>query len=190
MEGSRMLPLNEQTGLQQLQLELGRTPYGHYPDDLAAWTCVDEALAALAEGNFGIGAVLVDPGGQTVRQGHNKVFKPHFRSDGHAEMVVLRDFETICRDTPLRGYTLYTSLESCPMCMARLITAGVSRVLHIADDPQAGMVHLAHQLPPVWRELASEQRFESARCSPALKDLATQAFMLNVRRLDGLLKAR
>lgn len=161
-----------------------------YPDDRAAEACIAEAHEALEDGNFGIGAILVDPDGKTVISGHNQVFSPMFRSDLHAEMVVINAFEMMRRNEPLRGYTLYTSLEPCPMCMARLITAGVSRVFHVADDPQAGMVHLAHQLPPVWQSLAERQRFEPAQCSPALKELATGAFLVNVQRLDGLLKAR
>lgn len=122
--------------------------------------------------------------------GHNQVFFPRFRSDLHAEMVVVNMFEMMRADESLRGYTLYTSLEPCPMCMARLITAGVSCVFHVADDPQAGMVHLAHQLPAVWQQLAERQRFGPAQCSPVLKNLATRTFLVNVQRLDGILRAR
>lgn len=55
-------------------------------------TCL-EALLAVEEGNFGIGAVLVDTKGAIVEGGHNQLFTPYFRSDRHAEMVVMNKFE-------------------------------------------------------------------------------------------------
>ncbi len=175
-----------------LQAELrAYVPDSRYPDDAAAKICIEEALAAVDEGNFGIGCLIVDSQGRTVARGHNHVFFPHFRSDLHGEMVVMNAFEDAHLRLPsMKDYTLYTSLESCPMCMARLITAGVGRIFHIADDPPSGMVHLAHQLPPVWQSLAERQSFEPAQCSPVLKDLATRAFLINIARLDGMLKSR
>lgn len=182
---------NELNLVRELWAELRGCPIdSRYPDDPVAAVCIAEALLAIEEGNFGIGAVLIDPDGRTIGQGHNHVFTPFFRSDQHAEMVVLNDFEDAKRNASLRNHTLYTSIEPCPMCMARLITSGVSRVFHLAPDPDAGMVHLAHELPPVWRGLAGRQRFEPARCQHALKDLATKTFLVNLGRLDGVLNAR
>ena len=69
-----------------------------------------EALAAARAGNYGVGAVLVDPNGEIVERGRNAVFYPHFRSDLHAEMVAMNAFEerhpmwTTCGDT--RSYAL------------------------------------------------------------------------------------
>ena len=186
-----MLTPDERSVWSAMQGELrDYVPNAQFPDDAAAKLCIAEALAALDEGNFGIGAVLLDPEGRVANTNHNRVFAPHFRSDAHAEMMVVNTFEELCSNHSLRGYTLYTSLEPCPMCMARLITSGISRVFHVADDQNAGMVHLAHQLPLVWQSLAERQRFKLARCSPALKALATKAFMLNVARLDKKLCAR
>src|SRR5690242_5162589 len=100
----------ERAGWYTLQAELaGYQSDGRCPDDQAAMACIEEACSALGEGNFGIGALLVDPDGKTVLRKHNQVFKPYFRSDAHAEMVVVREFETMHHDQSLRGYTLYTS---------------------------------------------------------------------------------
>src|SRR5579864_9473013 len=59
-----------------------------HPDDAYAWLTCTLALEGVARDNFGVGAILVDAGGQVVAQGHNQVFHPYFRSDRHAEMVV------------------------------------------------------------------------------------------------------
>ncbi|MDL5503021.1 MAG: nucleoside deaminase, partial [Candidatus Methanoperedens sp.] len=100
------------------------------PDDKYVWLKNVLALKGVDSGNFGVGCILVDFHGNVVVQGHNEVFNPYFRSDRHAEMVVMDEFEDTHRDIPMiQGFTLYTSLESCPMCFVRLITSGVNKVL-------------------------------------------------------------
>src|SRR5262249_18485032 len=118
-------------------------PQAAYPDDaFAKLTCL-LALEAVEEGDFGVGGILVDSSGNVVNAGHNLLFKPYFGSDRHAEMVVMDEFEDANQSlTKLVGYTFYTSLESCPMCLARLITSGVNKTLYVAPDLTGGMVHL------------------------------------------------
>ena len=88
------------------------------------------------------------------------------------------------------GYRLYTSLESCPMCMARLISSGVSVVLHVADDLEGGMVRQRHLLPPVWQKMMEPMVFATARCSERLRDMARQIFAVNAAELNQKLLAR
>jgi tRNA(Arg) A34 adenosine deaminase TadA len=144
-----------------------------------------EALFAAQKGNFGVGAVLVKDD-IIVARGHNKVFKPKFRSDLHAEMDVINKFENHFRtNEPLHGYTLYTTVECCPMCFCRVITSGVNRVVYLAQDEQGGMVHKLNDLPAAWIKLAARQQFEHANKYGNLVKLATRIFMLNVRELDA-----
>jgi len=84
----------------------------------------------------------------------------------------------------MAGYTLYTSLESCPMCLARLITSGVATVKYVAPDTQGGMVHLMGNLPPIWQELAKRQTFPQATCSPIVIQSAFEIFMMNADQLN------
>ena len=64
-----------------------------------------EALVAALRGNYGVGALLVDPQGTIVARGQNAVFSPYFRSDLHAELVVMNALRsailrsTVCVDT-------------------------------------------------------------------------------------------
>jgi tRNA(Arg) A34 adenosine deaminase TadA len=138
-----------------------------------------EAIEAAKEGNFGVGAVIVDPGGQIVMGGHNHVFNPHFRSDIHAEMDVMSKFEDAFTEVAsMRNYMLFTSLEPCPMCLTRLITSGVGQVYHAAPDVETGMVSRLKDLSPVWVDLAESQIFAQADCSPELIDIALQVFLV------------
>ncbi len=149
------------------------------PHEPYALIALEEAIAAARDGNFGVGACLVDPDGKIVERGHNHVFHPYPRSDLHAEMDTMTRFEErVRRPTDLRDYTLFTSLEPCPMCLTRLITAGVGQVLHVAPDPESGMVSRLQSLTPVWVELAHSQRFALAEVSTELRAMAHDIFLL------------
>jgi tRNA(Arg) A34 adenosine deaminase TadA len=162
-----------------------------FSDDYFALETCKLALEAVESGNFGIGCIIINCDNEIVARGHNQVFHPYFRSDRHGEMVVMEKFEDQYREVSnMNGYTLYTSLESCPMCMTRLITSSCEQVLHIADDPLAGMVHLKDNLPPIWIEFAQRQTFAKANCSVELQEAAQQIFMLNVEELNSILLQR
>jgi tRNA(Arg) A34 adenosine deaminase TadA len=150
----------------------------HQDQPLGLIAC-QEAFAAARQGNFGVGAVLVDPHGSVVAQGHNTVFSPRFRSDLHAEMVVMNAFEERHPTTDtLRGYTLLCSLEPCPMCLARLLAAGVPTVKFLAPDDLGGMVRHRHHLPPAWQWLGQRQTIGQADVSDGLRQCALEVFLL------------
>jgi tRNA(Arg) A34 adenosine deaminase TadA len=161
------------------------------PDDDYSWlTCV-LALKSVRLGNFGVGSILVAGAGNVVAWSHNRVFAPHFRSDRHAEMVVVDEFEDACQGmTKLESYTLYTSLESCPMCLTRLIISRIGRIAHVADDTVGGMVHRLKSLPTIWIDLASSHSFIRASCSTELRKASTQIFLINADELNNTLKGR
>ncbi|MBA2409710.1 MAG: nucleoside deaminase [Gammaproteobacteria bacterium] len=166
-------------------------PRAKHADDACVWlTCV-LALEAVNAGNNGIGSILVDSVGRVVAQGHNAVFNPYFRSDRHAEMVVMDDFEDAHPELgKLHGYALFTSLEPCPMCLVRLGTSGVKKVLFAASDAAGGMAHKLNDLPPFWIELLQGKMFSQAECSPGLAEAAGEIFLLNLEELTARIKAR
>jgi cytosine deaminase len=90
-------------------------------------------------------------------------------------MVVMNAFETAVQGHhDLASYTLITSLEPCPMCMTRLIFAGVGTVLHVCADPIGGMVQRQASLPPVFRQITESlsQVWGLADCSQELREAA------------------
>ena len=177
---------NPSMSLQEIEgLLAAYTPDPRCAHDRWIFLAVQEAVAAVREGNAGIGAVLVDPAGEVVERAHNQRLRPYHRSDLHAEMNVVTRFEERCRDVPtLLGHTLYSSLEPCPMCVVRLITAGIGHVYHAAPDPESGGVCMLDRLTPVWIQMARGLEFGEATCSPTLKLLARETWLVtaNARR--------
>ncbi|MBN2026822.1 MAG: nucleoside deaminase [Actinobacteria bacterium] len=163
---------------------------GAHPDEPhALMTCV-LALQAVAEGNAGVGCMIAAADGGAVAYGHNKVFHPYFRSDLHGEMVTMNEFEDLRLDIRPGDLTLYTSLEPCPMCMARILTAGIGRVLYLARDEMWGMTEERDKLPPTWRDLAEGKVFAAAECSQELRVASSRIFAINIDELYERLKNR
>ena len=153
-------------------------------DELLGIETCREALAAAREGNYGVGAILLDPAGEIVQRGRNQAFQPLFRSDLHAEMVVMNAFENSCRaSADMRGYTLVCSLEPCPMCLGRLLIAGVEQVKFLARDELGGMVSHIDHLPTAWQNLRRRQQFVEAEVSEELRALSLELFLLNLEAL-------
>lgn len=179
--------------LQDLEASLAsvgaeRTPHQDQPLGLVVCR---EAFAAARRGNYGVGAVLVDPHGHVVAQGQNAVFYPHFRSDLHAEMVVMNAFEERQAEVDtMRGYTLLCSLEPCPMCLARLLTAGVPTVKFLAYDALGGMVSHRHHFPLAWQRLGQRQAVVQAEVSDRLRQFALEVFLVNLEACRQKLWAR
>jgi len=163
-----------------------------YKDDEFAWLSCIFALKAVYRGNFGVGSVIVNSIGELISFGHNEVFYPYFRSDRHAEMVVMNKFEEKYHNlSNFSGFTLYTSLESCPMCLVRLISSGIKRIYHIASDETGGMTNrMEESLPEDWLELAKGQDFGPAVCSTVLSNTAKEIFLSNANQLFEKLKSR
>lgn len=162
----------------------------HRDQRLGVLAC-SEALAAARMGNYGVGAVLIDPGGEILERGRNSVFFPHFRSDMHAEMVVMTAFEERRPAVEnMRGYTLLCSLEPCPMCLARLLIAGVQTVKFLAYDDLGGMVSQRDAFPSAWRRLRQRQDFIPADVSDSLRQFALDVFLLNLESCRQRLLSR
>ncbi len=160
-------------------------------EDLEIWITCLLALKAVSLDNFGVGSTVVNPEGDMVSWGQNEVFRPYFDSHKHAEMQAMDVFETAHKNiAEMRKYRLYTSVESCPMCLTRLINSGLGAVIHGAADPEGGMVHKIKDLPQTWADLSQKQIYRQARCSPALTNTANKIFKFNLDLLFQRIKER
>lgn len=146
--------------------------------DMLAIHAINQAVLAIKNGGWGIGAVLIDnESGKIIFTGQNKTT----RSDLHAEMDLLNQFEDSYPDKKtrkemLKRCTLITSLEPCPMCLCRLIAARVGSVYYVAPDEPGGMIHLFENLPASWKLLAKDKIYEQADCSDVLVKIAGEVF--------------
>lgn len=152
-------------------------------DEILGWLSCVHALESIVSGNFGIGALILDRNGYIWTQGHNEVMQPYFRSDAHAEMVVLSRFEAEYPDLKLPGLMLYTSLEPCPMCYTRLLISSMEEVVFVANDVPGGMVARKDQMPPYWRSMENNCRFRKATIRAELEQLSLAILSSNHKAL-------
>lgn len=94
------------------------------------------ARGAGRRGEVPVGAVVVYQG-QVIAAASNRVERSQDAS-AHAELLALRRAASRLGSWRLRGCTLYSTLEPCPMCAGALLLARVARVVYAADDPRKG----------------------------------------------------
>jgi tRNA(adenine34) deaminase len=95
---------------------------------------LEEAERARAEGNSGVGSVIVRDG-EVIGKGRNLVYTTHDIT-AHAETVALRDTGGDLMLIDFWGCTLYTTFEPCPMCCGAILLSGVSTlVMGGRNDP-------------------------------------------------------
>ncbi len=100
-------------------------------------TALTLAWEAYVGGNVGVGAVLTDPRGRVVAVGRNRVSdkeappgRLRSTSIAHAELDVLGQL----MPGDYRHHTLWTTLESCPLCSMAIVMSNVGSVAFAARD--------------------------------------------------------
>jgi tRNA(Arg) A34 adenosine deaminase TadA len=101
--------------------------------DLAAWT----ARSLKTEHPVPFGAqIFHSRTGERLMRATNAVGKENDPSS-HAEVRAVRLACKKLKGFSLKGYTLYTTCEPCPMCMAGALWAGLDRVVYGATIEDA-----------------------------------------------------
>jgi tRNA(adenine34) deaminase len=112
---------------------------------------------AYLAGTIPVGAVVVDEAGEVVGRGRNRTFDKGRDKQlsgsrlAHAEVNALL---ALGSDSTYEGFSLYTSLEPCHLCVSAAIAVRVGRLWYAAREPYAGAVakllpsadHEAHPL--------------------------------------------
>ena len=167
-------------------------PHPDFKDDGFGLVVIKQALISLKEGSGGIGACLVDEeSGKVVATGRNRQYRPYFRSDLHAEMDLLNRYEDWLRKRGGKDsgvdprdcgqLVLVSSVEPCPMCLTRIINAGIKTMVYVTPDEKGGMVSRMDQLPPFWKQRALQCEYRQAVCSPAVQQIARDLFDVTTR---------
>jgi tRNA(Arg) A34 adenosine deaminase TadA len=156
-------------------------PSAEYTDDIYAKAANLQALKSVIQGGYGIGSVLVNQEGKIIAAAHNSQIQKH-RSDLHAEMTLLTDFEesrlakqyvNIYVYKP--GLIVFSSAEPCPMCYIRINTTGAD-TKYCTPGPDDGMASRTNFLPPAWREMAEKRKVSLGNCSPVMQKMAHLLF--------------
>lgn len=110
------------------------------------------AWEAFCVGTVPVGCVIVDTECRIVAEGRNAIYDrdypwPFAGSNlAHAEMMALSRIRE-SEHPNIREYTLYTSLEPCPMCFGAINMMHVRRIRCGARDAIAGSLVLAEATP-------------------------------------------
>ena len=156
-----------------------------YPHDIPSIISVEEAIRAGRMGNVAVGGCLLKHD-EVIHRDVSKALAPYHRTDLHVEMVLLNQLEDqLCDDpTPrMRDYTLFTSQEACPMCLARICFNQVGKTYYVYRDsssPEAGEMTNWDRLPPGFRGLGSRLVIEEAQCAPELKEISRQVWLNSI----------
>jgi len=152
---------------------LQQAPHSQHPDDIWARLCCEQALLAVEQGCYGVGAVLVNDAQELLYSARNQVFAGHYRSAAHAEMQLIDQLESKHPQQDRSTLTLYVSLQPCLMCYGRILLAGITRVRYLARDKPGGFT--GKHLPAAWAELAARTSVRQADVHGYWIKLAEQA---------------
>jgi tRNA(adenine34) deaminase len=110
------------------------------------------AWQSFCNGTIPIGCVIVNDQGEVVARGRNAIFDTSSTHPlagtvmAHAEMMALSQLKE--KEHPnIRTYTLYTTLEPCPMCFGTLVMMHIRHVKYAGRDGVAGSIALKSATP-------------------------------------------
>jgi tRNA(Arg) A34 adenosine deaminase TadA len=156
-------------------------PSPEYSDDVYAKAANIQALKSVMQGGYGIGSVLINTDGKIIAEAHNNQIQKR-RSDLHAEMTLMTDFEDNRKSKKYMnlyvykpGLTVFSSAEPCPMCFIRINTAGAD-TRYCTPGPDDGMVSRTDFLPPAWREMALKRKVSLGDCSSVMQKISHLLF--------------
>ncbi len=107
-----------------------------HTDEFWMANAIDSAIQALKNGEFPVGCILVS-GDEIVGRGDriNSTGTEENELD-HAEIRAIRDWKK--RGGKKGGFTAYTTLEPCLMCLGALIINGARRIVYAYEDVMGG----------------------------------------------------
>jgi tRNA(Arg) A34 adenosine deaminase TadA len=127
------------------------------------------------------GALIADSStGEVFLRALNAV-KRECDPSSHAELRAIRKASRKRGNTTLQGFTLYSTCEPCPMCMASALWAGLDRVVYGATIDDANLHCRQIHIPA--REVSARSDMPMPIEGPLLRDDANALFTHeNMRR--------
>jgi len=105
-------------------------------DEIFMEQALRQAEEAARCGEVPIGAVLAKDNSILVADRNRR--EELKDATAHAELLVLRKAGRMLGGWRLSGYTLYVTLEPCPMCAGAMVLARIDRLVFGAVDPKGG----------------------------------------------------
>ncbi len=108
----------------------------------------EQAHLAYSAQELPIGCVILGPNGLVMAQTYNKM---ESRGDktAHAEILALQEVaeKNYTQTSEPNGWTLYTTLEPCPMCLTAIVFSGIGKVVWATKDPRLEKSNYFDELP-------------------------------------------
>ncbi|GAB4342423.1 MAG: tRNA adenosine(34) deaminase TadA [Desulfobulbaceae bacterium] len=118
---------------------------------------LEEAGAALADGDFPVGCVLVEDGRVIARGRRINSSGEETNEVDHAEVDTLRDLLHREPGRDLSTVTAYTTMEPCLMCYATLLLSGIRTFVWGYEDVMGGGTSLPlERLSPLYANMRVE----------------------------------
>ena len=98
---------------------------------------------SLCKGSKAIAALIVSDDGAIISEGRNKIGEESIPNPrvSHAEVEAIRNLD-VNKFPFVKNYTLYSSLEPCPMCMGTMVMGGIRNIVIGAKDNHGGAMNL------------------------------------------------
>jgi tRNA(Arg) A34 adenosine deaminase TadA len=96
---------------------------------------IEIASEGILSGSGPFGAVIVKDG-EIISEASNRVVLSNDPT-AHAEILAIRQAASVLQNHDLKGCTLYTSCEPCPMCLGAIYWSGVQKVVYSSDRTDA-----------------------------------------------------
>lgn len=127
----------------------------------------------MREGEGGPFAAVVVSDGSIVGEGWNQV-TGHNDPTAHAEIVAIREACRALGTFSLEGCVIYTSCEPCPMCLAAIWWARISRVYYANTSEDAERIGFDDAR--LYREISQPLSERALPCERLLAEEALEVF--------------
>jgi tRNA(adenine34) deaminase len=115
------------------------------------------ARSALARDEFPVGCVMVYKG-RVIARGARRGTRKKIPSElDHAEIVALRELETLAEPIDRKRITVYSTMEPCLMCYGALLISGMEKIVYAYEDAMGGATACDRsQLPALYKDSGVE----------------------------------
>lgn len=119
--------------------------------------CFEQAWEAFREGSRPIGAVVINENGEIISKGKSSTLNELsgsvvFHNElAHAEVNALLKLDNRIHKK-VTAYTLYSTLEPCPLCFGAFYMSGIRNLKYAAKDKYGGSTNLKDTTPYLSRK--------------------------------------
>lgn len=134
---------------------------------------IDLSIENVQNGGGPFGAVIVRDD-KVIATGTNRVTANNDPT-AHAEISAIREACTREKNFKLKGCTIYTSCEPCPMCLSAIYWAGIERIFYGNNQQDAEEINFGDKF--IYEEIARTPQERSIPMRMIMREEALRAFI-------------